>query len=108
MDAPVSQENFKADLKHLAQDLKQFEDPSPPTLAKRTSPYGGRVEPLFEPPAPAPPAPQPIREPVGWQPDGQSLDSARELRARLNLSHEHEALRLLITLGMERARQLFP
>ena len=33
---------------------------------------------------------------------------ARELSERLNLSSETEALRMLITLGAERARALFP
>src|SRR3954468_11192236 len=38
MEAPVSQENFKADLRHLAEDLKQFEEPSAPPPQPARSP----------------------------------------------------------------------
>jgi hypothetical protein len=46
MEAPVSQENFKTDLKNLAQGLKAFEDPAPPaSTPNRFASYG--VEPIF-------------------------------------------------------------
>ncbi len=186
LEAPVSQENFKADLKHLAEGLKQFEDPiaPPPHTPSRFPSYGthdphaGKVEPLFAPqhqpppqaqsvpqmqtipdhhyvppsyqahtqghvshspaytqdyppapsafrPAPAaPPPPQPVyaapapppqpmaptAKPQGplWAIDGRSLAVARELQDRLNLSNEGEAIRFLISLGVQRARELFP
>lgn len=161
MEAPVSGEAFKQDLKHLAQDLKQFEEPSapPPQTPSRSLSHGNdsrfRVEPppgTFELPevplhthnhlhtAPAPqqhsqqhvhlhvqhapqPPPQPLPPPpvvhhvpprpeapkgVQWTVDPKSLTFARELMERFNLSNEGEAIRMLITLGIERAREIFP
>lgn len=142
MEAPVSQESFKQDLRHLAEDLKQFEEPSaPPTHIQPTrstsfglthEPHNHKVEPLFvappqqshshqppqhahapvhshhhhshhspQPPVPHSPAPQ-------WNVDPKSLAIAREIQNKFNLSSEAEALRMLVSLGSERARQLFP
>ena len=53
------------------------------------------------------PAPQPPKG-FTWTADAKSLAFARELQDRFNLSNEGEALRMLITLGIERARDLFP
>jgi hypothetical protein len=51
MEAPVSVENFKADLKHLASSLKEFEEPvAPPIQQSRAPSHGTPVEPLFKPP----------------------------------------------------------
>ncbi len=115
MEAPVSQENFKADLKHLVEDLKKFDEPSaPPNYSPgRSSSYGAAasIEPIFGSPAATPPpqAPQAQRtQGLSWTVDAKSLLAAREFQIKLNLSHESEALRFLITLGAERARQLFP
>lgn len=190
MEAPVSGESFKADLKHLAEDLKQFEEPSapptqpnrafdhlqevsipqmelplgpfnPPRVAPQHSvhqpaaaaaeipnvtrlhtvqehvpvyysepvhqvPAQPRVQQQFVPP-PQPPAqphhqppphqapPQQIYTPPApsapkvttWTIDPRSLASARELQQRMNLSSETEALRMLVTLGVERMREVF-
>ncbi len=153
MEAPVSGETFKTDLKHLAEDLKQFEEPSAPPPQAGRSPSSGpydshaSVEPLFKsqpmaepivmqmqqaqahtqvhvhhhtPPPPSHPhahppyhSPAPTHAPAApkghtWQVDARSLAAARELQQRFNLSSEGEALRMLITLGQERARDLFP
>jgi hypothetical protein len=150
MEAPVSGETFKADLKHLVEDLKQFEEPSAPPPQAGRSPSSGAydigpahapVEPLFkhqpvfesvpahghvapmpahahsvaaphpqhQAPAPPPHAPQAQGpKPATWHVDARSLAAAREIQQRFNLSSEGEALRLLITLGQERARDLFP
>lgn len=125
-EAPVSQENFKADLKNLAQGLKAFEDPAPSQSApNRFASYG--VEPLFrhEMPIPesvyAPPPPPPIAPaapppPVTraqtqgpqWTIDPRSLSAAKELQQRLNFATEQDAIRFLVTLGIERSRELFP
>lgn len=107
LEAPISGEAFKADLKHLAEDLKQFEDPPPPPqLQPQPQPR------IFSAPAPTPPPPPPTVAPgpvaVSWMVDPRSLQAARELQDKLNLSNEVEALRMLITLGAERARQVFP
>ncbi|HMN67227.1 MAG TPA: hypothetical protein PKC28_01690 [Bdellovibrionales bacterium] len=125
MEAPVSGETFKADLKHLAEDLKQFEDPSaPPHPAPSRSPSHGpfdfepvhhqqrtdtiRVEAVrTETTTQHAPAPETSRGPV-WHVDPRSLAAARELQARFNLGSEVEALRMLVTLGIERAKEMCP
>ncbi|MGZ3723056.1 MAG: hypothetical protein ACXVA9_09010 [Bdellovibrionales bacterium] len=167
MEAPVSGANFKSDLKHLAQDLKQFEEPTaPPPMGRlSTHDYFSPPEPIFKPepvqtrmdiplrmepprmepvrmepprmeavqariePVQAPPPP-PMMEPPrmetpriepsrmeippppkatsGWPVDSRSQHAARELQQRLNLSSETEALRMLVTLGAEAAKKLFP
>lgn len=148
-EAPVSQENFKQDLKHLAEGLKQFEDSvAPPTQQPGRFPSYGHnvVEPIFAPPAveqmhvemghqrnqylhhhqhqqqthvhvhspPPPAAPPPQAAPpaprsngVQWSVDAKSLAIAREVQQKLNLGSETEALRMLITFGAQKARDLF-
>ncbi len=120
METPVSGETFKSDLKHLAEDLKQFEEPiAPPPHGRASShshmyekiriapppPVFHPSEPLFEP---APPPRDTAQKPTTWPVDARSLSAARELQQRLNLSSHSEALRLLVQLGAERARALFP
>lgn len=126
LEAPVSQESFKADLKHLAEGLRQFEEQvAPPTTPQpmREAPRPqSKVEPLFNPnafdwptasasvstPQPAAAPPPPKAQGLSWTIDARSLAAAREIQGRLNLGAEGEAIRLLITLGAERARELFP
>lgn len=109
MEAPVSGETFKADLKHLAEDLKQFEDPSvPPPVVQL---FSQNPEPIFKPepiPQPLVSRSEPPVKPASWPVDNRSLAAARELQQRLNLSSEAEALRMLLVMGIERARVLFP
>jgi hypothetical protein len=123
METPVSGEAFKSDLKHLAEDLKQFEDPLPPPFSGRASSHSLLGEkfrmappppPVFEPELPALKPEPPYRppespfKPITWPVDARSLSAARELQQRLNLSNHGEALRMLVQLGAERARDLFP
>lgn len=128
VEAPVSGEAFKADLKHLAEDLKLFETSSPPTQPTRSPSFEFFQEPqaVAVPAVVAAPAavtatasvsaPQTattsasVSSPKGpqWPVDARTLAAAREVQQRLNLSSEVEALRLLVTLGAERARALFP
>ena len=138
METPVSGETFKQDLKHLAQDLKQFEEiPTPPQphrpyessemhthnhLHTAPSPQQHTQQHVHLHVQPAPPPPQthapqvhhnqiqppPHTKGVSWNLDARSLSFAREIQERFNLSSEGEALRLLITLGIERAREIFP
>jgi hypothetical protein len=135
MEAPVSGESFKADLKHLARDLKQFEEPSaPPTQPNRAFaqlqegpvPQMNFQDP-FNPPRVVQPPPQTLPPPhqqpqptpsapaasqahlpkvMTWTIDPRSLAAARELMQRMNLSHETEALRMLVQLGLERMREV--
>jgi len=123
-EAPASSEHFRTDLKNLAEDLKQFEEPSVPPqvnhvqqqLEPRYEPYVS-APPAYRPPThqqqqhqrpvePPPPKPEPRES--GWVVDARTLSAAKEIQARLNLSSDTEALRFLVTLGIERARQLFP
>jgi hypothetical protein len=41
-----------------------------------------------------------------WTIDPRSLAAAREVMQKMNLSHETEALRMLVTLGLERMREV--
>lgn len=127
-EAPNSSENFRNDLKHLAEDLKQFEEPSVPPQVNHvhTNHQEARVEQRHEqrqeyhqapapnlPPPPKPTqqsyyAPPPQASVQGWVIDARSLSAAKEIQSRLNLSSETDAIRFLITLGIERARQMFP
>lgn len=45
---------------------------------------------------------------LSWNVDARSLSIARELRDRLNLSCEGEALRMLVSLGAERFKGVLP
>jgi hypothetical protein len=72
VEAPVSQEAFKADLKHLVEDLKLFETSSPPnTQNPNRSPSYEFIPkeepappaPVFQPP-PMPPAPPAMPPPM--------------------------------------------
>ena len=112
MEAPVSGENFKTDLKHLVEDLKQFEEPSAPPPQAGRSPSNSSFEmPAMETPLMQAMAAHPIAQPKPpgmWQVDARSMAAAREMQQRLNLSSENEGLRMLVTLGLERARDLFP
>ena len=128
MEAPVSGETFKSDLKHLAEDLKQFEDPfAPPNPPSRSSLHISYADyepeiPLFRPEPPTPPViaavphspPPPRMEPPSapkvptWPMDGRSLAAAREIQQRFNLSTQGEALRMLVQLGADRLKELFP
>lgn len=139
MEAPVSGETFKNDLKHLVEDLKQFDEPSAPPQAPSRSPSFGDFEqeeppvvtplrpdahhvqpaqaqyhyvPAQPPPvqAPQPPPPQYRPQPPpaqpGWTPDARSLQAARAIQQRFNLSNENEAFRFLISMGIERAKEM--
>jgi hypothetical protein len=122
-EAPASAENFRTDLKNLAEDLKQFEEPSVPPQVNHVhnvpvhearydhyvAPAPQYHQPVRPPARPADPPPPPKAPPVisGWVVDDRTLSAAKEIQVRLNLSSDTEALRFLVTLGIERARQLF-
>lgn len=112
-------QNFKADLKEMAEDLQKLNEPSapPPTANRSPSQAGTEAAPTIKTPVSTPPArfPSPVRAPehrtaqeLQWTVDERSLELAKEVQERLNLGHEGEAIRLMIQLGCERIRQLFP
>jgi len=117
VETPVSPEAFKSDLKQLAANLKQFEQPSmpPPTRPVGYGPELLRHETttrqetiVRQESRTEEHSSSTTLQGGGWQIDARSLGVCRELQERLNLSNEGEAIRMLITLGAERARQLFP
>jgi hypothetical protein len=79
--------------------------PTPPET------YFSPPEPIFKPdptPRQEPPRYEMAPKAIAWPVDARSQHAARELQQRLNLSTETEALRILVTLGAEMARKLFP
>jgi len=117
MTSAASVEAFKADLKSLAEGLKQFEVPSfaPPQIQpvgsvarSATNGLGPRlaVEPAPHPISVAPPPPPPVT--LANLLDSRSLEFIRDYQYRMNLSSESEALRALIALGYDRARDFLP
>lgn len=127
---PASVEAFKADLKNLAEGLRQFDDDSfapphttnPPAQAGHESgpAVSFKSPPVNPPPAAtfsgpqaspylASPAPTPkTAEGVSSRLDPKSRQWILEVQSRLNLSTEDDALRTLIAIGYERIRDLLP
>lgn len=115
---PPNHEAFKSDLKSLAEEFKAAEEaapPPPPMPAARPPSHATFEAPAQQPPptrfpsavSRTPPAPRAAHQNFQWAVDDRSLEIAREVQDRFNLSQESEALRLLIQLGSERMRQLF-
>ena len=100
---PVSAKAFKDELKGLAENFKQFEPQMQP------APVAPIVQPVFVPQlppivtAPAAPAQSSLT-----QLDDKSLQHIRQVMASLNLSSESETLRLIISLGYEKVREILP
>ena len=90
----VSSETFKQDLRALAEGFKQFEQA--PSASNNIS-----VTPV-QPTAPV----QPTIPPQSLDP--RTLEMLRKTQSLCNLGSEREALRMLIALGYERIRELFP
>ena len=107
---PANSEEFKSDLKSLAQDLKEFEGEEE---KEALPPLSALYSPLSTPspatmPSPAPPQtslPSPSRKIILDEKTQTSLNIARE---QLNLSSHNEALRVLVVLGLEKMKELFP
>lgn len=140
LEAPTaaSVEAFKADLRNLAEGLRQFEDPHfPPPLEstaavapaqpsfqpQQTTHVPPLRSPVYTPPPPAmpfndlPPMAATLmrEEPVPEKPakvqftvDAKTQGWIREVQIRLNLSSEADATRALIAIGYERLRDLLP
>lgn len=105
----VSVETFKNDLRHLAEDLKQFEAPVPtPAAPMPASPPQTQYHGITVPAASTAPSMPPILEHKTLPLDERSLRMVREIQDRFNLSHENEAIRMLIVLGYEKVRPLLP
>lgn len=119
-EAP-STKSFKQELKNLAQEFKQFEEPrptSPPQNLDWVSAPAASVPPQqpsvsFAPPQASfvvPPAPTIAVPAVSGIPqlDERSLESVRRCMRTMNLGSEAEALRALISLGDQQLKNIFP
>ncbi len=99
--APVSRTNFMSDLKSLASELEQFDGP----------PNGGQFQNMKTTHTQTvtsyvPPTPQARSESLAL--DSKSLEMVQEVKRQLNLTSELEVLRLLIVMGYEKAKTIFP
>lgn len=119
-----SSESFKQDLKNLAEGLKQFDGPVPspaptpptfsPTNLSADMPPASATTPVpTTVPAPALRPPPPQFQTAGVEHptlalDQKSLEILRRTQQLLNLSHEREALRMLISLGYNQIKDLLP
>ncbi|MCB0349973.1 MAG: hypothetical protein KDD38_02245 [Bdellovibrionales bacterium] len=119
----ASAEHFKEDLKVLAQGLKQFEVPKQKSFVQpqqaqsqaHTQPQQAprydtftrteavtRTETIQRPEQPQ------VHSPNMIVLDAKSYDIVVDIQDRLNLSTPLEAVRMLITLGAERVRDILP
>jgi len=107
---PVSAQSFKQDLKNLAEGLKQFDGADGQPSQTYQTPQTQQPP---QPTMPLPPA-QPTyyagATPATFESDmaldAKSIDAARQVQQRFNLSSENEAIRLLIALGAEKFREM--
>ncbi len=117
-DAPVSTKNFQSDLKNLAENMKVFDKEPSVTTAATAAPLQPQAPtlqstaPTLQTTAPAPqamsPAPQLSPQIQTAALDEKSRQIIEFTKSNLNLSSDQEALRMLIVLGFERAREIFP
>lgn len=113
----ASAEAFKQDLKNLAEGLKQFDSPR----AHQAHPHqthhvshtpqnnltqNTQTTTVVVNQAPAPVASVTLDLSSFF--DAKSLEIIRDVQRRLNLSHEKEALRMLIVLGYDRIKEILP
>lgn len=109
-DAPVSSQNFMSDLKHLAEGLKQFEEPAPiPRPQQRQST-----------PSHAPQTHVPLSGPVHGNQmahDGMTGSLAgvlndrgwamiQEVKSQLNLSSDAETVNMMVSVAYKSFRNL--
>ncbi len=122
-DAPVSAQNFMTDLKSLAEGLKQFEDPAPANqglsqgMSQSTSP-APQLPPLPPPvfqqervQAPQGFAAQLRSEIPGSKVQTPQLNSSsqymiREVKEKLNLSSDLEAINMLVAIAYKNLKSL--
>lgn len=95
----MSSDAFQSDLKNLADVVRTFDAPPAPR-AYQTQNYQ-------QPVAPAP-SPNPTVASNGLEFDEKSWKMIQFVKTELNLSHDMEAIRLLIKLGFERVSAVLP
>lgn len=95
LNVPPSSSAFRNDLMNLAQGLKQFESPQ----ESKAEPEVTKIPESF------------VQSEVKKGPiefDEKSWALIQMVKSEFNLSHESEALRMLITLGFDKASAIFP
>lgn len=132
-EAPVSSQNFLSDLRQINEALRQFEGPLAPVLAHHstlptnasahsavhTTAQAGAQAPMPGPPisATAPTNPQ---SNLGYAPlvtpqtqagapfglNARTLETLQDVRMKLNLSSDTEALQMLVSLGYKQLKPL--
>jgi len=115
-EAPVSSQNFLSDLRQINEALRQFESPQPAPLAQPTSyhpnPIPAAATPTMTAQMTAPasnqaPTPTPIQTPLAPVAlNARTLETLQEVREKLNLSSDLEALQMLISLGYKQLKPL--
>lgn len=96
---PVSSQNFKKDLKNLADGLKQFDQGVPESFTE-AAPAS---------PSATPSAPKDAQKPsTSGTLDARTRMHLEKVRTLLNLSSNEEALRMLVELGFERVKEILP
>lgn len=109
----LSTKSFKNDLKNLAENLKQFDDVTGATVTQTSNPQSPATEVPTPNVAPAKKTALNMNSThavtistLGLDP--RSLEIIENLRSSLNLSSDSEALRMLISLGFDRIRDILP
>jgi len=127
-EAPESTQDFKNTLQNLSKDIHQFEDKQQVDTQQAGKQQAGKQQADTQqadkqqvdtqqvdtqqaenqPPANSAPLQTPLLEPPSkpLSLDPRSLDGIRRVQERMNLSSESEALRLLISLGYDRIRNI--
>lgn len=118
-EAPVSSQNFLSDLRQINEALRQFESPQPVPGAAPVAPHVSHHIPHQAPhgsqpgpiptaahpvPGPAPAAAQAPLAPIAL--NARTLEALQEVREKLNLSSDLEALQMLVSLGYKQLKPL--
>lgn len=105
MNAPVSSEKFRSELKDIATELKNFSDPELPPQVPPPRQLPLEVQRQF---AQRPSMIEESREEMhSLHLDARTIEMLHKVKSHLNLSSDSEALRMLVVLGFERLQGLF-
>lgn len=120
-EAPVSSQNFLSDLRQINEALRQFESPQAAPSAAHAAPhapFSGNTGPIpttaqhiSQPQAQTHPqsSPHPTPHPTPMAPvalNAKTLETLQEVREKLNLSSDLEALQMLVSLGYKQLKPL--
>ncbi len=117
-EAPVSSQNFLSDLRQINEALRQFDSPgAQPMSLGHTGIPAAHSAPVIIPPASATqptavpnsaPAPQVTAHTgsIGMALNGRTQSILMEVREKLNLSSEAEAMQMLVAIGYKQLKPL--